>query len=56
MDAVPASTLRAARDIIAHDAAQGRINMSYSLEVRDEAGESVHILDFTDAVEIVRAK
>ncbi|MDP9413110.1 MAG: hypothetical protein M3Q08_03245 [Pseudomonadota bacterium] len=54
-DLVSAQALKTARDIIAHDAQQGRINLGYSLEVRDEAGETVHTLYFSQAVKIIGA-
>ena len=46
-------TLRAAREIIADDALSGHVNMGYSIEVRDEAGKTLHILFFKDAVTFV---
>jgi hypothetical protein len=49
---IPDHALRAAREIIADDALSGRINMGYSIEVRDEAGKAVHTLFFKDAVAI----
>lgn len=52
---VPAQALRTARDMIAHDARDGRINLGYALKVRDEAGETVHTLYFHEAVELVGA-
>lgn len=52
--AVPEKALRTARDIVAHDAREGRINLGCSLEIRDEAGVAVHTLRFEDAVEIRR--
>lgn len=53
---VRAQGLKTARDIIAHDAQQGRINLGYSREVRDEAGETVHTLYFSQAVKIIGAE
>lgn len=50
---VPERALRAAREIIADDALTGLVNMDYSIEVRDEAGKTVHTLFFKDAVEFV---
>jgi hypothetical protein len=52
-EAIPAKALAAAGGIIGHDAMSGRINLSYSIEARDEAGKTIHTLYFTDAVEIV---
>ena len=47
---VPARALKDARSIIADDVLTGVVNMDYSIEVRDEAGRTVHILSFRDAV------
>jgi len=49
---VAARALMTARELIGHDARSGRIDLSYALEVRDEAGKTVHALYFTEAVEI----
>ena len=54
-EAVAGRALTNARDIMAHDARQGRINLAYALEVADEGGRTVHRLDFGEAVEIVGA-
>lgn len=53
LEGVPERTLRAAREIIADDALSGRVNMGYSIEVRDDAGKTIHTLFFKDAVEFV---
>ena len=50
---VPERALRAAREIIADDAIAGSINLGYSIEVRDEAGRTIHTLFFKDAVKVV---
>lgn len=51
--AIPEHALRAAREIIADDALSGVVNMDYSIEVRDEAGRTIHTLYFKDAVKLV---
>ncbi len=55
-EAVPSHALRNARDLIAGDAQHGRVNLGYSIEVRDEGGKTVHTILFRDAVEIVGAQ
>jgi hypothetical protein len=47
---IPQRALKAAREIIADDVLTGRVNMGYSIEVRDEAGKTIHTLFFKDAV------
>ena len=51
--AVPAAALRSARDCIAGDVKNGRIDLHYRIEVVNESGELVHTLPFSDAVEVV---
>ncbi len=53
-DAIAAATLREARAIIAHDAQDGRIKLTYHIDVEDDAGHTIHRLDFEDAVEVIR--
>ena len=53
LEEIPALALRAAREMVADDALTGRIDMSYSIEVRDEERRNLHTLYFRDAVEIV---
>lgn len=55
LPAVVAATLDEAKGIIAHDAHEGRIKLTYHLDVEDEHGQLVHRLDFEDAVEVIRA-
>ena len=50
---VPAAALRSARDCIAGDVKNGRIDLHYRIEVVNENGELVHTLPFSDAVEVV---
>jgi hypothetical protein len=50
--AVPARALSTAREIICHDAMGGRINLGYSIEVRDETGKTLHTTRFREAVRI----
>lgn len=54
-DAVPGFALRAARDCIAGDAINGRIDLKYRIDVEDEQQKIVHTVTFIDAVEIVPA-
>jgi hypothetical protein len=53
--AVEAAALLSARDCIAEDARNGRIELKYWIEVHDEHGSVVHSLSFADAVAIVPA-
>ena len=48
--------LREARVCISHDAIEGRVDLSQSIEVRDEGGELVCIQRFRDAVTITDAQ
>jgi hypothetical protein len=54
-DAVTSAALAAARDCMAHDVRAGRLELAYWIEVRDEAGDIVHTLQFADALNIVPA-
>jgi hypothetical protein len=54
LQAVAAVTLEEARAIIAHDARDGEIRLTYRLAVEDETGRPVHRLDFEDAIAMVR--
>ena len=49
-----AATLREAREIIGHDARDGRIKLSYHIAVEDADGRVIHHLEFEDAVTVVR--
>ena len=51
-DDVAQNAMRQARSMIAHDAAAGRIDFGYRIDVKDEAGMLVHSLPFADAVQI----
>jgi hypothetical protein len=55
-EAVPGAALRSARDCIAGDVKNGRIDLHYRIEVFSEDGELVHTLPFSDAVEVVAAR
>jgi hypothetical protein len=54
IEAIAQVTLREAREIISQDAKEGRIKLSYHLDVEDASGTIVHRLNFEDAVVIVR--
>lgn len=54
-DAVTSATLLAARDCIAGDVLNGRIDFKYRIDVEDEHHVIVHSLPFADAVEIIPA-
>ena len=55
-DAVAGKALGTVRDLIAHDAVGGAIDLTYRIEVEDAAGQIVHLLRFEDAVTINRGK
>lgn len=54
-DAIAHQALVQARDCMAGDVRNGRLDLRYRIEVEDEAQQIVHCLAFTDAVEIVPA-
>lgn len=54
-DEVPGAALRAARDCIAGDAMNGRIDLRYRIDVEDEDQRIIHSLPFADAVELIPA-
>jgi len=55
-EAIPAKALFAARDCMANDVKDGRLDLHYRIEVRDEGGQVVHCLEFAAALEIVGAR
>ena len=55
-EAVPGAALMAARDCIAGDVKNGKIDLHYRIDVHDESGKLVHSLSFADAVEVVPPK
>ena len=55
LEAVPGVALFAARDCIAADVRNGRVDLDCRIDVHDEGGELVHSQAFVDAVEFVRA-
>jgi hypothetical protein len=54
-EAVARAALMAARDCMAHDIRAGQLDLSYEIEVQDEAGRIVHVLRFADALTLVAA-
>ena len=52
-DAVERAVLRAARDCMAGDVHNGRLDLRYRIEVHDERGTVVHRLMFPDAVQVL---
>ena len=52
---VASATLTSARDCMAGDVRNGRLDLRYRIDVHDEAGAMVHSLAFADAVEILSA-
>ena len=51
--AVPDAALKSARDCIAGDVKNGKIDLHYRIEVVTESGELEHTLPFSEAVQIV---
>ena len=54
-DGVEGAALLAARDCMAADVRQGRLELKYRIDVHAEDGEIVHTLPFADALEIASA-
>ena len=54
LDAVATATLEEARGVIGHDALEGRVKLTYHIDVENADGQLVHRLDFEDAVEVIR--
>ena len=52
-EAVACTALRAARDCMAGDVHNGRLDLRCRIHVHDDTGEVVHQLAFHDAVEIL---
>lgn len=48
------TALKAARDCMACDVQEGRLDLGFSIDVHDEAGHLVHSQPFGEAVKIVR--
>lgn len=55
-DAIPRVALSCARDCMAGDVKDGRLDLRYRIDVHDKYGERVHSLPFADAVEVVPPK
>lgn len=53
-EAVVDAALFQARDCMAADVKEGRLDLHYRIDVHDDAGALVHSLTFEDALEIVR--
>lgn len=52
-EAVAAKALWSARDCMAGDVKDGRLDLRYRIDVHDEVGELVHTLPFKHAVNVV---
>ena len=53
---VGSAALRAARDCMAGDVHDGRLDLRYRIEVQDQRGAVVHRLEFADALKIISAE
>jgi len=49
--AVPRHVRQSARDCIAGDVLEGRLELGYCIKVQDESGREVYRLEFVDALE-----
>lgn len=56
VDAIADRTLACARDCMAGDVAEGRLDLRYHIDVHDEDDKVVHTLSFADAIEIIAPK
>ena len=52
-EAIERAALRAARDCMAGDVKNGRLDLRCRIDVQDEKGEVVHRLGFADAVDVL---
>ena len=52
-EAVAAKALSSARDCMAEDIKEGRLDLRYRIDVHAENGELVHSVPFASAVEII---
>ena len=52
--AVAGAALLQARDCMAGDVKNGRLDLHYRIDVHDESGAVVHSLAFEEALEVVR--
>ena len=53
-EAVAQKALASARDCIAGDVHEGRVDLRYRIDVHDENDQVIHSISFADAVEILR--
>jgi hypothetical protein len=54
-EAIAKKALASARDCIAGDVRDGRVDLRYRIDVHDESDRIVHSLPFADAVEVLSA-
>lgn len=54
-EAIAEKALASARDCIAGDVREGRVDLRYRIDVHDESDQVVHSLPFADAVEVLSA-
>ena len=55
-NAIAGAALLQARDCIAGDVKNGRLDLNYHIDVHTKDGEVVHSLAFTDALEVVGSR
>jgi hypothetical protein len=56
LDAISGAALTAARDCMAGDVKNGRLELNYRIDVHGEDGALVHTQSFADALEIVPSR
>jgi hypothetical protein len=52
---IPDRALRAARELMAHDVGDGRLNLKFRIEVADQNGRVVYTLPFANALAVSAA-
>ena len=52
-ETIPGKALASARDCIAGDVRDGRVDLRYRIDVHDEMGRIVHRLPFADVIEVI---
>lgn len=50
---IPEIALKQARSLLSHDALAGEIDLRSRIEIEDEDGKIIHILQFEDAIRII---
>ena len=56
LEAARDQAIRYAQDTLSHEIREGRLNLSYRLDVEDSDGTIAHSLPFSEAFEVVGSK